>query len=109
MGCLQTSVHVVPSACSAEATFPDGTVVYADVAGRDALSDLAVLKESDSVPASVRHGTRRGLTRRASSGWWLATPVGADPAASSSSPVWDGRCPLVVASSSTRPSKPKPR
>jgi len=55
-GYLLTSAHVVASAGSAEATFTDGTTVTADVAGRDVLSDLAVLKARGTVPAPVTMG-----------------------------------------------------
>src|SRR4029077_15653421 len=48
---LLTSAHVVAGTRSAEATFADGTTVAADIAGRDELSDLAVLKARGAVPA----------------------------------------------------------
>lgn len=60
-GYLLTSAHVVAGAHSAEATFTDGTAVDADVAGRDELSDLAVLKARGSVPAPVRMGRAEDL------------------------------------------------
>jgi len=55
-GYLLTSAHVVAGAGSAEATFTDGTTVAADVAGRDELSDLAVLKARGDVPPPVAMG-----------------------------------------------------
>jgi S1-C subfamily serine protease len=55
-GFLLTSAHVVEHATSAEATFSDGRDVRADVIGRDPLSDLAVLRARDDVPAPVTLG-----------------------------------------------------
>jgi len=55
-GYLLTSAHVVAGARSAQATFTDGTTVAADVAGRDELSDLAVLKARGGVPPPVAMG-----------------------------------------------------
>jgi len=60
-GYLLTSAHVVAGAGSAEATFTDGTTVAADVAGRDELSDLAVLKARGSVPPPVTMGRAEEL------------------------------------------------
>jgi S1-C subfamily serine protease len=60
-GYLLTSAHVVAGARTAEATFTDGTTVDADVAGRDELSDLAVLKARGSVPAPVAMGRAEDL------------------------------------------------
>jgi S1-C subfamily serine protease len=60
-GYLLTSAHVVAGAGSAEATFTDGTTVAADVAGRDELSDLAVLKARGGVPQPVSMGRAEGL------------------------------------------------
>ena len=60
-GYLLTSAHVVAGAGSAEATFTDGTSVAADVAGRDELSDLAVLKARGGVPPPVTMGRAEGL------------------------------------------------
>jgi S1-C subfamily serine protease len=60
-GYLLTSAHVVAGARSAEATFTDGTTVTADVAGRDMLSDLAVLKARGTVPAPVTMGRAEDL------------------------------------------------
>ncbi len=60
-GYLLTSAHVVAGARSAQATFADGTTVAADVAGRDELSDLAVLKARDSVPPPVTMGQAEDL------------------------------------------------
>ncbi|HEV7623479.1 MAG TPA: trypsin-like peptidase domain-containing protein [Amnibacterium sp.] len=55
-GVLLTSAHVVAGASSAEADFPDGTRVQVDVVGRDALSDLAVLRARGPVPPPVELG-----------------------------------------------------
>src|SRR5246127_948716 len=60
-GYLLTSAHVVAGAGSAEATFTDGTSVAADVAGRDELSDLAVLKTRGGVPPPVTMGRAEDL------------------------------------------------
>lgn len=55
-GVLLTSAHVVVGASSAEAAFPDGTTATVEVVGRDALSDLAVLRAAGPVPAPVELG-----------------------------------------------------
>jgi S1-C subfamily serine protease len=60
-GYLLTSAHVVAGAESAQATFTDGSTVTADVAGRDVLSDLAVLKARGAVPAPVTMGRAEDL------------------------------------------------
>jgi S1-C subfamily serine protease len=60
-GYLLTSAHVVAGARAAQATFTDGTTVAADVAGRDELSDLAVLKARGSVPEPVTMGRAEDL------------------------------------------------
>src|SRR6516225_76914 len=60
-GYLLTSAQVVAGAGSAEATFTDGTTVAADVAGRDELSDLAVLKARGPVPSPVTMGRAEDL------------------------------------------------
>jgi S1-C subfamily serine protease len=60
-GYLLTSAHVVAGSRSAEATFADGTTVAADIAGRDELSDLAVLKARGRVPAPVTMGRAEEL------------------------------------------------
>jgi S1-C subfamily serine protease len=60
-GYLLTSAHVVAGSRSAEATFADGTTVAADIAGRDELSDLAVLKARGPVPAPVTMGHAEDL------------------------------------------------
>jgi S1-C subfamily serine protease len=60
-GYLLTSAHVVSGANSAEAAFTDGTTVKVDVVGRDVLSDLAVLKAHDAVPAPVAMGRAEEL------------------------------------------------
>lgn len=55
-GLLLTSAHVVAGADRADASFPDGTSTVADVVGRDPLSDLAVLRAREAVPAPVPFG-----------------------------------------------------
>jgi S1-C subfamily serine protease len=60
-GYLLTSAHVVSGANTAEAAFTDGTTVKVDVVGRDVLSDLAVLKAHDAVPAPVAMGRAEDL------------------------------------------------
>ena len=55
-GFLLTSAHVVEGANAADATFTDGREVRADVIGRDPLSDLAVLRAREDVPAPVTLG-----------------------------------------------------
>jgi S1-C subfamily serine protease len=60
-GYLLTSAHVVAGTRSAEVTFADGTTVAADIAGRDELSDLAVLKARGTVPAPVTMGRAEDL------------------------------------------------
>jgi S1-C subfamily serine protease len=55
-GFLLTSAHVVQGSAAAEAAFTDGTVIGADVIGRDPLSDLAVLRARGPVPAPVQLG-----------------------------------------------------
>src|SRR5439155_11042510 len=60
-GYLLTSAHVVAAARSAEATFADGTTVAVDIAGRDELSDLAVLKARGAVPTPVAMGRSEDL------------------------------------------------
>jgi S1-C subfamily serine protease len=60
-GFLLTSAHVVAGADVVEAAFSDGTVVTADVFGRDPLSDLAVLRARGPVPAPVELGNAAAL------------------------------------------------
>ncbi|MBV9721023.1 MAG: trypsin-like peptidase domain-containing protein, partial [Mycobacterium sp.] len=60
-GYLLTSAHVVAGIRSAEATFADGATVAADIAGRDELSDLAVLKARGPVPGPVTMGRAEDL------------------------------------------------
>jgi S1-C subfamily serine protease len=60
-GYVLTSAHVVAGTRSAEATFADGTTVAADIAGRDELSDLAVLKARGAVPEPVTMGRAEDL------------------------------------------------
>jgi S1-C subfamily serine protease len=55
-GFLLTSAHVVEHATETQASFTDGREVRADVIGRDSLSDLAVLRARDGVPAPVTLG-----------------------------------------------------
>src|SRR6201988_1037610 len=60
-GYLLTSAPVVGGAHRAEAAFTDGTTVKVDVVGRDVLSDLAVLKARNEVPAPVAMGRAEDL------------------------------------------------
>src|SRR5919204_948459 len=61
-GFLLTSAHVVEGADQVEVAFNDGTDVEADVIGRDALSDLAVLRaRGGAVPAPVVLGNAAEL------------------------------------------------
>ncbi len=60
-GYLLTSAHVVAGSRSAEATFADGSTAAVDIAGRDELSDLAVLKARGAVPAPVTMGRAEDL------------------------------------------------
>ena len=55
-GYLLTSAHVVAGADAGEAAFADGTTARVEVVGRDALSDLAVLRALGPVPAPVELG-----------------------------------------------------
>ncbi len=55
-GFLLTSAHVVDGATSVTAAFADGTESTADVVGRDAFSDLAVLRARGEVPSPVIMG-----------------------------------------------------
>lgn len=55
-GHLLTSAHVVIGASAVELSFGDGTSVAADVAGTDALSDLAVLRARGGTPPPLRLG-----------------------------------------------------
>ena len=61
-GYLLTSAHVVEGANQATAAFTDGTELTADVVGRDALSDLALLRaRSKDVPPPVELGNASSL------------------------------------------------
>jgi S1-C subfamily serine protease len=55
-GHLVTNAHVVGEATAGEAAFADGTTTRFDVVGRDALSDLAVLRADRAVPAPPEYG-----------------------------------------------------
>ncbi len=55
-GHLITNGHVVGQAASGEAAFADGTVARFEVVGRDALSDLAVLRADRAVPSPPPYG-----------------------------------------------------
>ncbi len=55
-GHLITNGHVVGQAASGEAAFADGTVARFEVVGRDALSDLAVLRADRAVPSPPAYG-----------------------------------------------------
>ena len=60
-GHLVTNAHVVGDATSGEAAFGDGTTTRFDVVGRDALSDLAVLRADRAVPDPPEYGDADGL------------------------------------------------
>ena len=60
-GFLLTSAHVVDGADAATAVLADGSELRARVVGRDALSDLAVLKADGTVPAPVELGNAQDL------------------------------------------------
>jgi S1-C subfamily serine protease len=55
-GFLLTSAHVVEGGTTVSAAFSDGSEVIADVVGRDAFSDLAVLRARGEVPSPVTLG-----------------------------------------------------
>jgi S1-C subfamily serine protease len=55
-GFLLTSAHVVEGVTTVVAAFADGREVTADVVGRDAFSDLAVLRARAEVPSPVTLG-----------------------------------------------------
>jgi S1-C subfamily serine protease len=55
-GFLLTSAHVVDGVSTVVAAFADGNEVTADVVGRDAFSDLAVLRARGDVPSPVALG-----------------------------------------------------
>jgi S1-C subfamily serine protease len=55
-GFLLTSAHVVEGVSTVVAAFADGSEVTADVVGRDAFSDLAVLRARAEVPSPVTLG-----------------------------------------------------
>jgi S1-C subfamily serine protease len=52
-GFLLTSAHVVDGVSTVSAAFSDGSELTADVVGRDAFSDLAVLRARGEVPSPV--------------------------------------------------------
>lgn len=52
-GLILTNAHVVAGAAHCEAMLPDGRLLAADVVGRDAHSDLAVLRVSPEAGASL--------------------------------------------------------
>ena len=55
-GFLLTSAHVVEGSSAVVAAFANGTETTADVVGRDAFSDLAVLRARGDVPGPVTLG-----------------------------------------------------
>jgi S1-C subfamily serine protease len=55
-GYLLTSAHVVAAASGGTATFVDGTELAFEVVGRDPLSDLAIVRASDSGLAAAPFG-----------------------------------------------------
>jgi S1-C subfamily serine protease len=60
-GYLLTSAHVVDGVDAATAVLADGSELRVHVVGRDALSDLAVLKADGAVPAPVELGNAQNL------------------------------------------------
>jgi S1-C subfamily serine protease len=60
-GHLVTNAHVVREATTGDAAFSDGTVAHVVVIGRDALSDLAVLRADRGIPAPPVYGDADGL------------------------------------------------
>jgi S1-C subfamily serine protease len=60
-GFLLTSAHVVAGAAGGSADFTDGTETRFDVVGRDALSDLAVLRSQAPTPPAAALGDATGL------------------------------------------------
>jgi S1-C subfamily serine protease len=60
-GFLLTSAHVVAGAAGGSAEFTDGTETRFDVVGRDALSDLAVLRSQAPTPPAAALGDATGL------------------------------------------------
>jgi S1-C subfamily serine protease len=55
-GHLLTNAHVVDGARSGEAEFADGTLAQIEVVGRDALSDLAVIRSDRGIPEPPEFG-----------------------------------------------------
>ena len=87
-GHLVTNSHVVGGAAGAG---PDGTVARFDVVGRDALSDLAVVRTDREVPI------HRSSARPARSSWapWWSLSATPGPGRNSDRGVvtpWDGAC-----------------
>jgi len=60
-GHLLTNAHVLGEATAGEAAFADGTVTAVTVLGRDALSDLAVLRADRELPAPPEYGDADAL------------------------------------------------
>lgn len=60
-GHLITNAHVVAGADSGTAEFADGTVSGFDLVGRDALSDLAVVRTDRKVPSPPEYGNADSL------------------------------------------------
>ena len=88
-GIIVTADHALRRDEKIQATLPDGRVVCAELAGRDASTDLAVLKCADAVASTAKFGAVESLKpghltlvvgRTRASG-----PVAASPFTSSSS------------------------
>jgi S1-C subfamily serine protease len=60
-GYLVTNAHVVGRSQRGTAAFTDGSEVGFDVAGADALSDLAVIRARGSTPSAARFGAAEDL------------------------------------------------
>jgi S1-C subfamily serine protease len=55
-GHLLTNAHVMDGALTGEAAFADGTLAQIEVVGRDALSDLAVIRADRGIPEPAEFG-----------------------------------------------------
>jgi S1-C subfamily serine protease len=58
---LVTNAHVVGDASGGIAEFADGTMARFDVVGRDPLSDIAVIRATQEVPAPPKYGDASSL------------------------------------------------
>lgn len=58
---LITNAHVVGDATGGDAEFADGTVAHFELVGRDALSDIAVIRADGAVPSPPEYGDANAL------------------------------------------------